>query len=72
MKISTSLEPEDLLDALQHIEQSLGRVKFIDKGPRTVDLDIVLYDNIQHDSERLTIPHPLMLEREFVLRPLCQ
>ncbi|KAF2237081.1 Dihydropteroate synthase [Viridothelium virens] len=71
-EVSTSLEPEKLLDLLQDIEKDLGRVKVIDKGPRTVDLDIVLYDDIQYASERLTIPHALMLEREFVLRPLCE
>ncbi|KAL9087014.1 MAG: hypothetical protein Q9165_006842 [Trypethelium subeluteriae] len=70
--VSTSLEPEELLDLLQGIEKDLGRVKLIDKGPRTVDLDIVLYDDIQYASERLTVPHALMLEREFVLRPLCE
>ena len=54
------------------IEVKLGREKTIEKGPRTIDLDILLYRNEQIETERLTIPHPLMLEREFVLRPLCE
>lgn len=62
----------DLLDKLQAIEQQLGRVKLIDKGPRNIDLDILLYEKERHKTERLEIPHPLMLEREFVLRPLCE
>ena len=60
----------DLLDRLQAIELGLGRVKLIDKGPRNIDLDILLYENYHMKSERLTIPHQLMKEREFVLRPL--
>lgn len=61
-----------LLDRLQAIENRLGRVKLIDKGPRSIDLDILLYGSERIETERLTIPHDLMLEREFVLRPLCE
>ena len=50
----------------------LGRVKTIDKGPRSIDLDILLYDHQRIESERLTVPHKSMLERGFVLYPLCQ
>jgi 2-amino-4-hydroxy-6-hydroxymethyldihydropteridine diphosphokinase / dihydropteroate synthase len=50
----------------------MGRVKVIDKGPRNIDLDILLYDEQTILHERLQIPHKLMLEREFVLRPLCE
>jgi 2-amino-4-hydroxy-6-hydroxymethyldihydropteridine diphosphokinase/dihydropteroate synthase len=60
-----------LLDRLQAIENELGRVKLIDKGPRSIDLDILLYEDQVIDTERLKVPHILMLEREFVLRPLC-
>ncbi|CAD0025822.1 unnamed protein product, partial [Aureobasidium pullulans] len=67
----TTLEPMTLLDRLQAIENELGRVKLIDKGPRSIDLDILLYENQVIDTERLKVPHMLMLEREFVLRPLC-
>lgn len=50
----------------------MGRVKVVDKGPRNIDLDILLYENEVVSTERLQIPHKLMLEREFVLRPLCE
>jgi 7,8-dihydro-6-hydroxymethylpterin-pyrophosphokinase len=66
------LEPLTLLDQLQSIENDLGRKKFIDKGPRNIDLDILLYDDQTVDHERLKIPHPGMYEREFVLRPLSE
>ena len=64
--------PIELLDTLQSIELEMGRVKYIDKGPRVIDLDILLYNDEMVSHERLNIPHSLMLEREFVLRPLCQ
>jgi len=50
----------------------MGRKKIIDKGPRNIDLDILLYDDLVLNHERLQIPHPLMYEREFVLRPLAE
>ena len=56
---------------MQKIENELGRKRVIEKGPRSIDLDIVLYDSQKIADERLKIPHPLMLEREFVLRPLA-
>jgi 2-amino-4-hydroxy-6-hydroxymethyldihydropteridine diphosphokinase/dihydropteroate synthase len=62
----------ELLDRLQAIENDLGRVKFIDKGPRNIDLDIIAYDQEVVDNERLTVPHRLMTEREFVLRPFAR
>ncbi|CAK4030815.1 folic acid synthesis [Lecanosticta acicola] len=68
--ISTSLAPNELLDRLQAIENDLGRVKLVDKGPRNIDLDIVAYKGEVVNTERLIIPHRLMTEREFVLRPL--
>lgn len=66
------MEPLQLLDSLQSIEIGLGRQKLIEKGPRSIDLDILLYDDEVFSHERLDIPHKLMLERDFVLRPLCQ
>jgi dihydroneopterin aldolase/2-amino-4-hydroxy-6-hydroxymethyldihydropteridine diphosphokinase/dihydropteroate synthase len=59
------------LKELKSIEDAMGRVKTIVNGPRTVDLDILLYDALTMATPTLTIPHPSMLEREFVLRPLC-
>ncbi|KAJ6154352.1 hypothetical protein N7485_012721 [Penicillium canescens] len=71
-EVETTLEPLELLDAIQAIEIAMGRKKLIDKGPRSIDLDILLYDQKVVSHERLNIPHNLMLERDFVLRPLSQ
>jgi len=71
-QIETSLEPIELLDELQRIEKALNRVKLVDKGPRTIDLDILLYDDRAIQHERLQVPHKLMLERAFVLEPLAE
>lgn len=71
-EVETTLGPIDLLDTLQAIENSLGRKKTIEKGPRVIDLDILLYDQETISHPRLNIPHKLMLERDFVLRPLSQ
>jgi 2-amino-4-hydroxy-6-hydroxymethyldihydropteridine diphosphokinase len=69
-QLSSDLSPLQLLDALQAIEQQQNRVRSIHWGPRTLDLDILLYDNLEIDSERLIIPHPRIGERAFVLVPL--
>ncbi|ERT02609.1 dihydropteroate synthase [Sporothrix schenckii ATCC 58251] len=71
-EVETELEPLALLDQLQDIERTLGRKKLIDKGPRNIDLDILLYGNETVQHERLIIPHIGIPEREFVLRPLAQ
>lgn len=71
-QIETTLDPTSLLDELQAIEVSMGRVKHIDKGPRNIDLDILLYDQEAVLTDRLHIPHHSMLDREFVLRPLSE
>ncbi|KAK3390240.1 Dihydropteroate synthase-like protein [Podospora didyma] len=72
-EVETTLDPLPLLDVLQDIEKNaLGRVKVIDKGPRNIDLDILLYENLKIDHERLKVPHILIPEREFVLRPLAE
>jgi 2-amino-4-hydroxy-6-hydroxymethyldihydropteridine diphosphokinase len=68
--LNTQLSPLDLLDCLQQIEQQQGRVRTIRWGARTLDLDILLYDQQIIDSDRLTVPHPRMHERAFVLAPL--
>ncbi|KAI7278575.1 folic acid synthesis protein [Hortaea werneckii] len=69
-EIRTELPSLQLLDRLQALEKSLGRVKTIEKGPRSIDLDILLYKGQVYHDNRLTIPHALMTEREFVMRPL--
>jgi 2-amino-4-hydroxy-6-hydroxymethyldihydropteridine diphosphokinase len=71
IKLTTSLTPIALLDELQSIEKSQGRVRKDNRwGARTLDLDILLYDDLVINSERLTIPHYHMKNREFVLYPL--
>ena len=71
-KVETRLEAEALLDALQAIELSQGRERKEERwGPRTLDLDILLYGNHTIQTSRLTIPHYHMAEREFVLYPLA-
>lgn len=70
--LETSLNPFELLDVCQGIENDLGRVREIRWGPRTVDLDILLYNNDNIETENLTVPHPRMDERAFVLVPLME
>ena len=72
MKIRTLLTPHELLDRLNEIEQTANRERIVRWGPRTLDLDILLYDDWILDDERLHIPHIEMYKREFVLEPLCQ
>ena len=70
LKSQTDLAPQDLLKFTQSIEKKLGRVKTIKNGPRTIDIDILLYDRLIFSTPDLTIPHPRMFERDFVLIPL--
>jgi 2-amino-4-hydroxy-6-hydroxymethyldihydropteridine diphosphokinase len=70
VEIKTKLSPHDLLDVCQEIEATLGREREIEWGPRTIDIDILLYDDEVISDDRLQIPHPLMHERLFVLMPL--
>ncbi len=70
LKAKTSYTPEDLLFVTQTIEHKLGRVHKVFHGPRVMDIDILLYDEVKLVSRRLIIPHPRMLEREFVMGPL--
>lgn len=71
-ELETGLQPYELLAVLQGIENELGRVRTIRWGPRTVDLDILLYDELEMDEEKLSIPHPRMTERAFVMVPLAE
>ena len=68
----TGLKPKELLSVLKEIEDGIGRVATYRWGPRLIDLDILLYENLVIDTPELTIPHPRMHEREFVLRPLAE
>lgn len=66
----TELDPESLLRFTQGVEHKMKRVKTIRFGPRTIDVDILVYEGVTRDSETLTIPHPRMKERAFVMIPL--
>lgn len=70
--VETSVPPEAFLSALLDIERSLGRVRDIHWGPRTIDLDILWMDGIVQASATLTLPHPFVFERAFVLVPLLE
>ncbi len=68
--IDTTLEPLPLLDLLQAIEQEHGRERPYRNAPRTLDLDLLLYGTLKIETPRLSVPHPRMHQRAFVLRPL--
>jgi 2-amino-4-hydroxy-6-hydroxymethyldihydropteridine diphosphokinase len=70
--LQTGLEPQALLELMIEVEKSFGRVRTVKWGPRTLDLDLVFYENIQLDLPLLKVPHPLMSERLFVLMPLAE
>ncbi|UXI01679.1 2-amino-4-hydroxy-6-hydroxymethyldihydropteridine diphosphokinase [Photobacterium sp. TY1-4] len=71
--VDTTLTPLELLDQTQAIELAHGRVRKAERwGPRTLDLDIILYGDLTHECERLTVPHYGMKVREFVLYPLAE
>lgn len=72
VKIETEIPPRKLLKSLKKIEKDLGRVITVRNGPRTIDLDILLYGSKIIKSRDLIVPHPRMFEREFVLKPLSQ
>ncbi|MFC3115817.1 2-amino-4-hydroxy-6-hydroxymethyldihydropteridine diphosphokinase [Cellvibrio fontiphilus] len=69
--LDTHLAPLELLDALQAIEQAHQRVRIQHWGPRTLDLDLLLYGDAIINNERLTVPHPYLTQRSFVLYPLA-
>ncbi len=71
-EIATSLSPQALLAALQTLEHNAGRQRPYRNAPRTLDLDILLYDDVTLDTPMLVIPHPRMLIRAFVLLPLAE
>ncbi len=71
-EISTQLSPENLLDALFKIENKAGRQRSFANAPRELDLDLLLYGDVKMDTKMLTLPHPRMFERAFVLLPLAE
>lgn len=72
VEIGTTLSPQELLQALQDIEQAAGRERPYRNAPRTLDLDLLLYDELRLDGPALTLPHPRMNQRAFVLVPLAE
>lgn len=72
VEIETFLNPEELMENLLRIEKELDRVREVKWGPRTIDIDIVLYDDLISNNEFVILPHPRMHLREFVLEPLSQ
>ena len=70
--VRTDLSPRRLLDCALRVEKSLGRDRTERWGPRVIDIDILLYDGLRIEEEGLTIPHPRMAERLFVLAPLAE
>lgn len=72
VQIETTLTPEALLGVLLATEETRGRVRSERNAPRELDLDVILYDDLVLESDALTIPHPRMVERHFVLWPLLQ
>jgi 2-amino-4-hydroxy-6-hydroxymethyldihydropteridine diphosphokinase len=71
-KVTWGGEAMDLLEFLESVEQQMGRVRDVPMGPRTLDLDILLFDGLVIDTIRLTIPHPRLHERKFVLVPCLE
>ena len=72
IKIETDLEAPELLRTLKTIEFQLGRMKTFRWGPRTIDLDILFFDDIEIHTKELRIPHPLIQDRQFFLIPLAE
>lgn len=70
VEVETKKTPEMLLGACLGIEAGMGRVREFKNGPRVIDLDLLIFENYKNDSPHITIPHPLIGERDFVLVPL--
>jgi 2-amino-4-hydroxy-6-hydroxymethyldihydropteridine diphosphokinase len=70
VEIETEIDPKHLLSSFKSIERTLGRTKITKNGPRTIDIDILFYGNRIVKTKNLVIPHPLLQERLFVLRPM--
>jgi 2-amino-4-hydroxy-6-hydroxymethyldihydropteridine diphosphokinase len=77
VRVETALGPEELLDACKAVERELGRPQpgdaaYVSQGPRPIDVDVLLLGGLEHASDRLTLPHPQVLARRFVLIPLLE
>jgi 2-amino-4-hydroxy-6-hydroxymethyldihydropteridine diphosphokinase len=72
IKIETSLSPLNLFKELKTVEKKIGRVETEKWGPREIDLDLILYNDLVYSDDVLTIPHKGLTERDFVLVPLCE
>ncbi len=76
LAVETTLEPDALLDAAKEVERLLGRMTsgpgYVHHGPRPIDVDVLLYGGREHRSEGLTVPHPALRQRRFVLIPLLE
>lgn len=70
--VKTALNPLDLLTVCRRIEQDMGRVRTLRYGPRVIDIDILIYEGAESSDDELTIPHPRILDRAFVLVPLAE
>ncbi len=72
IRVETTMSPHELMDAAQAIEASLGRVRQQRWGPRVIDIDLLLFGDVVVNDERLSVPHPRLHERRFVLEPLAE
>jgi 2-amino-4-hydroxy-6-hydroxymethyldihydropteridine diphosphokinase len=70
--LETSQSPKQLMASILHIEQEMGRRRLQKKGPRTIDIDILFFDNAVVNAPEVTIPHPTLHQRRFVLEPLAE
>lgn len=70
--VETDYAPEELLDACKDLEKALGREEAVRWGPRLIDIDVLCMDGVEMESERLTLPHPRLTDRAFVLVPLSE
>jgi 2-amino-4-hydroxy-6-hydroxymethyldihydropteridine diphosphokinase len=72
VEIDTDLQPQELMQALLAIEQSMGRERLVPKGPRLIDIDVLLFDSVVLKQPQLEIPHPRLAARRFVLVPFAE
>ena len=72
VRIETDLDPEELLAVCKAVESDLGRMESQRHGPREIDVDVLLLGDLEHSSDRLTLPHEQVIERRFVLIPLLE